>query len=104
MRRRIRADVGGGEKLNEKLESWWELDFGGFRAEVKKAFKRDIALGERDEWERYLADQRAGHDRATAQIVALETQLNAVVYAAFRLDADEIGLIERSTKYPYGAV
>jgi hypothetical protein len=30
--------------------------------------------------------------------------LNAIVYAAFGLDADEIGLIEETTKYPYGAV
>jgi hypothetical protein len=29
--------------------------------------------------------------------------LNAVVYAAFDLTPQEIALVERSTKYPYGA-
>lgn len=40
----------------------------------------------------------------TAQIVERESHLNAVVYAAFNLTPDEIALIERSTRYPYGAV
>ena len=74
------------------------------RAEVKKAFKRDIPLAERDDWSKYLADQRVKHESLTAQIVALETQVNAVVYTAFALTPDEIDLIERATKYPYGEV
>ncbi|MEZ4668138.1 MAG: N-6 DNA methylase [Anaerolineae bacterium] len=106
MRKRIAADLGAdaGSKLNEKLQSWWELDFVGFRAEVKKAFKRDIALSERDDWERYLADQQAKHTAATHDIIQREIRLNAIVYDAFHLTADEIALIEQATKYPYGAV
>jgi hypothetical protein len=30
--------------------------------------------------------------------------LNEIVYAAFKLDAEEIALIEAATQYPYGAV
>ena len=86
------------------MESWWELDFAGLRIEVKKAFKRDIPIGERDDWERYLADQQKKHQQATKAMIAREKTLNDVVYAAFKLTAGEIRLIEQATKYPYGAV
>jgi hypothetical protein len=104
-RRRIQADLGTpGTPLNQKLTAWWALDFPALRAEVKKVFKRDIALRERDEWEAWLAGQRAAHARHTAVIVCLETDLNARVYALFALTAAEIALIEASTKYQYGEV
>ena len=74
------------------------------RAEVKKAFKRDIPLAERDDWSKYLTDQRTHHESLTSQIVGLETQMNTVVYAAFDLTPDEIALIEKTTKYRYGEV
>ncbi len=104
MRKRLAADLGAGGKLNAKLENWWDLDFATLRAEVKKAFKGDIPVGERDEWEKYLAERQAKHDAATNAIIAREKTLNAIVYAAFKLTADEIGLIEQATKYPDGAV
>jgi hypothetical protein len=36
--------------------------------------------------------------------VAREAELNARVYALFGLDAEEIALVEASTKYGYGEV
>ena len=50
--------------------------------------------------------QRGGQGRRqrTAEIVRLETQLNARVYALFDLTPAEIKLIEESTKYRYGEV
>ena len=105
MRRRIATDLGKGGKLNEKLEEWWLLpDVAALRTEVKKAFKTDVPLSERDDWDHYLADRKIKHNSMTAEIVALETRLNAIVYAAFDLTPDEIALIEKATKYPYGAV
>ncbi|MHB9107877.1 MAG: Eco57I restriction-modification methylase domain-containing protein [Armatimonadota bacterium] len=90
--------------LNQKLTAWWALDFPTLRAEVKKVFKRDIPLNERDEWESWHAAQRAAHAHLTADIVHLETDLNARVYALFGLTAEEIGMIEELTKYRYGEV
>ncbi|MGN6672048.1 MAG: hypothetical protein ACTHMA_02030, partial [Thermomicrobiales bacterium] len=99
-RRRISADLGApGKALNQKLTAWWELDFAAFRAELRKVFKRDIAVKERDEWEAWLAAQRAAHAQHTAAIVRLETELNARVYALYDLTAEEIRVIEASTKY-----
>ncbi|WP_129670827.1 Eco57I restriction-modification methylase domain-containing protein [Candidatus Chloroploca sp. Khr17] len=103
-RRRILSDLGGapGTKLNQKLTAWWTLDFPAFRTEVHKALKREIALKERDDWQDWLDTQRAAHAAHTAAIIAGETALNARVYQLFDLSADEIALIEASTKYHYG--
>lgn len=104
-RRRILSDLGlAGRKLNQKLTAWWNLDFHAFRAEVKKVFKKDIPLGERDEWEEWLAGRRAKHERLTTEIVRLETELNARVYDLFGLTPEEIRIIEETTKYRYGEV
>lgn len=104
IRHRIRTDLAQGGSLNEKLSEWWELPVTNFNAEVRKVFKRPIPVSERSEWERYLANEQAKHTDLTAKIVTFETALNAVVYQAFALTPEEIALIERATKYPYGAV
>jgi hypothetical protein len=105
IRHRILTDLGTPDgKLNLALTAWWELDFPAFRAELKKAFKRDIPLKERHDWELYLADGRRQHQQLTAQIITLETELNQHVYALFHLTPEEIQIIETSTKYNYGEV
>jgi hypothetical protein len=104
-RRRVLSDLAmPGTKLNQKLTAWWYLDFAAFRAEVQKAFKRDIVLKDRDEWEEWLQARRDEHAKRTQAIISLETQLNARVYALFGLSDAEIALIEASTKYRYGKV
>lgn len=104
-RHRILTDLGAPDaKLNQKLTAWWELDFPGFLAEVRRAFKREILVRQRDDWEGWLAGQRGEHERRTAEIVRLETELNRRVYELFDLTPAEIKLIEESTKYRYGEV
>jgi hypothetical protein len=104
-RQRILDDLGTPDrKLNLKLTAWWDLDFPAFRAEIKKVFKQDIPVRERDEWDEWLTVQREKHAAHTAEIVKLETDLNARVYALFDLTLAEIQIIEESTKYQYGEV
>lgn len=80
-RHRILSDLGRPDKtLNLKLTAWWELSFVAFRREIKKVFKQDIPLAERDEWETWFQQRRAQHERTTAAIVRLETELNERVY------------------------
>lgn len=107
VRHRIRTDLGGqgtGKPLNRKLTAWWELGFPAFRTEVQKVYQRDIPLAERTDWESWLAGRRAEHERLTAEIVTLETELNDRVYRLFGLTAAEIRIIEESTQYRYGEV
>ncbi len=104
-RRRITADLGVPDiSLNQKLTAWWTLDFPAFRAEVNKVYRRDIDLRERDDWDSWLGEQRAAHQGHTAEIVRLETELNAIVYGLFDLTAAEVRVVEESTKYRYGEV
>lgn len=99
------SDLGApGGKLSQKLTAWWTLDFPALRAELGKVFKTDVPVKDRDEWEDWFQGQKAQHEQHTAEIVRLETDLNARVYALFGLTADEITIIEASTKYRYGEV
>ncbi|MGR3502502.1 Eco57I restriction-modification methylase domain-containing protein [Pseudaestuariivita sp.] len=84
-------------KLTTRLKSWWTLpDFAAFRAEVKKAFKADIPLSERSDWEDWMSRDRAEIARLTAEITAIEAQIDAIVYDLFDLTPDEIALLEAS--------
>ena len=106
-RHRIVSDLRtpeGKDRLNQKLTAWWDLDFAVFRREIKKVFKQDIPLNERDEWESWLVNRQEKHRQHTQEIIRLETVLNGRVYALFNLTPAEIVLIEDSTKYRYGEV
>ena len=100
---RIRRDLGvDGVNLNQRLQEWWLLPFTEFRDELRKVFKRDIPLKERDGWEELLRERANEIRRLTDEIVRLETELNAAVYDVFGLDEQERKLIEQETKYHYG--
>jgi hypothetical protein len=105
VRQRLQTDFGSsGTALNQKLTAWWSLDFPGLRRELVKVFKRDIPVKERDDWQEWFEAQTKAHTERTSAIVARETDLNARVYALFKLKEAEIALIEAATKYQYGEV
>ena len=105
VRHRLQADFGSpGVRLNQKLTAWWTLDFAGLQAELGKVFKKTIPVKERDEWEEWFGGQCAAHRQHTDAMVARETDLNARVYALFKLAPAEIALVEAATKYEYGEV
>ena len=92
--RRQQAGVDGGEAL----------DFGGLREELKRTFKSDVPLKDRDDWESLWRSRRAECDAHTAAIVACEEEINDRVYGLFGLDAGERRIIEEETKYSFGEV
>lgn len=107
MRETISADFGDGMNISTRvaLYEWWQLENdSALSQEIKHQFKKEIPLGNRREWRGFLSEQKAEHKRLTDEIIRLETALNVVVYKAFNLTPEEIDLIERATKYPYGAV
>jgi type I restriction-modification system DNA methylase subunit len=104
-RHRIVSDLGDADRaLNTKLSAWWGLSFTQFRAELQKTYRHDIPLKDRDGWEEWLAGRTAEHIALTDEIIRLETDLNAAVYALFDLTPEEIAVIEAQTKYRYGEV
>ena len=87
--------TGTASKLTERLKAWWDLpDFAAFQAEVKKALKSDIPLKARNEWENWIAENRTQIHALSAQITAVEGEINAKVYALFNLTPEEIALLE----------
>lgn len=100
---RVKSDLGAGQrKVTDRLDKWWQLDWQGFRDEVRKSFKREIPLKERSQWQESFEEQQAEINRFTAEIVRLEEALNATVYAVYSLNEEEIALVERETTYQYG--
>lgn len=82
-------------KLSNKLKAWWELpDFSAFQKEVKKSLKTDIPLAERNDWEDWIAQDKAEITRLSAEIKANEDRINAIVYELFELTSEEIELLE----------
>lgn len=86
----------GHHKLSTKLHDWWTLDFAAFQAEVKRQFHHEISVGERDQWERYLAENSARVKALTTQIEDAEREIDQIVYRLFDLTADDIRLLEDS--------
>lgn len=83
-----------------KLPAAWQAyvpEFGEFIAELKKRFKRELNLQERNDWDTAVTQAR---ERVTAlsQIIAqAEREIDTIVYCLFALGADEIELIEQTT-------
>jgi hypothetical protein len=108
VRHRIRTDLGGGKgELNQKLESWWTMDFPGFRKEVRSALELDIPLRERRAWEEVLSDWKESHDSLTRDLIRIEEEVNNRVYRLYRLSDDDVKLLENHCRkdmiyYSYG--
>ena len=63
---------------------------------MKKVFKVEIPVKDRDDWEKYLAEKSAEVIKLTAEIEAAEREVDAIVYELFDLTPDEIKLLEDS--------
>ena len=88
-------------KLNNRLHDWHDLDFSALRAEIKRAFRVEIPVKERGEWEAYLAENGSRVKALTAAIAAAEREIDAIVYKLFDLTPEEIALLEASLEGQY---
>lgn len=82
-----------------KLPAAWQTDvpeFAAFTAELKKRFKRDLNLQERNDWDTYVAQARARVAALTQTITQAERAIDAIVYQLFDLTPEEIRLLEAS--------
>jgi len=68
--------------------------FAAFHNEVKKVLKAEIPLRDRSEWEDWTTTTRAEINVLSAEILRLETEINAKVYELFDLTSAEIELLE----------
>lgn len=80
-----------------KLPAAWQSavpEYGDFTAELKKRFKRELNLQERNDWDAAVTQARAQVSTFTQAILQAEREIDVIVYQLFALSPEEIRLIE----------
>ncbi len=97
---RVECDLGDGAAIPRNPASPRNLTlfalmaFQDVRREIKRLFKRDIPLNERDEWEGWLRERSERVREIDAEIAQAERELNAIVYRLYDLTLDDIATLE----------
>ncbi|MFM2084310.1 MAG: hypothetical protein RLY95_1128 [Pseudomonadota bacterium] len=68
--------------------------FADFTAALKKTFKRELSLQEKNDWEAMLDKARGACALQTNTIAACEQAIDKIVYQLFELTSDEIAVVE----------
>ena len=74
-----------------------QLDLFDYKPELKKRFKRDLSLQERNDWDAFVTQARARVATFTQTVTQAEREIDTLVYQLFDLNAEEIRLIEASS-------
>ena len=83
-------------KLNNKLRSWWLLNFEYFVKEIKKQFKYELERNQIREWRKNFDDDKQVCQQLSSQLALCEYDLNQQVYTLFDLTLEEIQLLENN--------
>ena len=81
------------DKLNKKLEAFYESDFKTFLKELKKK-KVTLTLKEQDEWEEYFESYQKELLEIKVQIDTTDKQIDEMVYYLYGLNEDEVAVVE----------
>lgn len=88
MNRRFEMD-----KLSGKLQNWYQLTFGEFLSELKKA-KISLSLSQESEWETYFTDEQQKAQAIQQQIAQTDREIDQMVYQLYGLTEEEIAIVE----------
>ena len=77
-----------GVKITTALQTFDQMDFAGFVAELKKQ-KIKLSLVQQDEWEEYFNQYRKACQELTAQIKATDNEIDKRVFDLYGLTPDE---------------
>jgi len=85
-------------KLSKKLESWYELSFTDFIAELNKAIKAtgQTTLTKKDEfdWIDLFEENRSKVQSLIAEIDKTDDTIDEMVYELYGLSPDEINIVK----------
>lgn len=81
------------EKLTTKLQNWYELEFGDFLKELKKA-KVQLSLSTEAEWMQYFNAQKQKAQALKAEINRVDGEIDKMVYQLYGLTEEEIKIVE----------
>ena len=82
-----------GIKINGALETFDNLDFAGFVAELKKQ-KIKLTLVQQDEWEEYFNQYKTECQSLKTQIATTDKEIDKKVYELYGLTEEEIEVVE----------
>jgi hypothetical protein len=89
--------------LNTAAREWWKQSLTELGKAIKTSYKLARSPFENprcaDEWESYLAEKKAAHERLSNEMAEKETELNTHVYRLFGLTAAEVSLLQREVEH-----
>jgi hypothetical protein len=102
-RRLLQAFGESGGVLNQKAAAWWEIALNPLGEALKQSFKLAAnpmkSPRTADEWEPYLAENRAEQARLTNALHDAEAEINDRVNRLFALTPDEIALLRKEVEH-----
>ena len=93
--RRLRENLEG-VKITTALQTFDQMDFGSFVAELKKQ-KIKLTLVQQDEWEDYFNQYRSACNEIAGQIAKTDQEIDLRVYRLYGLTYDEIRIVDPDT-------
>ena len=87
------SDNFAGIKITGKIETFDELDFAQFLAELKKQ-KIALSFKQQDDFEDYFNEYKTDCNKLSAEISATDKEIDSLVYALYGLTEEEIEIIE----------
>lgn len=81
-------------KIIGTLETFDNLNFAGFVAELKKQ-KIKLSLVQQDEWEEYFSQYKAACSELTSAIATTDAEIDSRVYALYGLTEEERKVVEQ---------
>jgi hypothetical protein len=93
--RRLTENIEG-VKITTALQTFDQMDFAGFVAELKKQ-KIKLTLPQQDEWEDYFRQYADACHQLTDQIAATDREIDLRVYHLYGLTYDEVLTVDPNT-------
>ncbi|MDR2145838.1 MAG: N-6 DNA methylase, partial [Tannerella sp.] len=87
------SDNFAGIKITGKIETFDELDFAQFLAELKKQ-KISLTLKQQDEWDEYFNEYKTECNSLCTQISAADKEIDMMVYGLYELTEEEVRVID----------
>ncbi|HLW33262.1 MAG TPA: hypothetical protein VKX40_13450 [Aequorivita sp.] len=81
------------DKINKKLENWYELSYAEFLKELKKK-KIELSLSHKAEWEDYFLQEQQKANAIKTETNNLDAEIDALVYNLYGLTEEEIRIVE----------
>jgi hypothetical protein len=81
------------EKLNSKLESFYNYDYKSFLAECKK-IKIILSLSAQAEWKDFFEQYKDEINQSQCEVAKIEKEINLMVYDLYNLTEEEIKIVE----------